>query len=412
MCLQGKNSLFVTTTYSIININQLKTFKEMKKFLLSVVTLLSVTMISAQAQTKAVLGDLDGDGKVTVDDITTLIDYYLNPQPVEPAETVFEEPSTAWGTPLATVKNAMADYEQVNEADEDGLLTLTYMGKDNALTYTYTFLNDQLVGSSALVGNVTMEQVDAQLQNTYTPVIQSDTLNAYLSEDGATVVFVSPMEYGNTVYFNVQYYDYNALYPDTQFYLPYLGFGSEREAVKDTLTAWGYGEPYVDNEGDAEYEYSLMYLVSNNQADYYYFYADSVITTPVLSDVQQLFIDVTVEEMSEIFTSELGYTAEGERVIGAEGEEVTVYDFLSPDETIMVTMLEDSVSDESGDYQLLYVLYYPYYSDEEGGEEAKSRTGKAQKLISHVKDAQKMMPAKMVFKAKAFNKIKKLNIAK
>jgi len=382
----------------------------MKKFLLSVVTLLTVTMISAQAQTKAVLGDLDGDGKVTVDDITTLIDYYLNPQPVEPAEIVFEEPSTAWGTPLATVKNAMADYEQVNEKDADGLLTLTYMGKDNALTYTYTFLNDQLVGSSALVGNVTMEQVDAQLQNTYTPAIQSDTLNAYLSEDGATVVFVSPMEYGNTVYFNVQYYDYNALYPDTQFYLPYLGFGSEREAVKDTLTAWGYGEPYVDNEGDPEYEYRLMYLVSNNQADYYYFYADSVITTPILSDVQQLFVDVTVEEMSEIFTTELGYTYEGERVV--QNGATTVYDFLSPDETIMVTMLEESVSDEDGDYQLLYVLYYPYYSDEEGGEEAKSRTGNAQKLISHVKDAQKMMPAKMVFKAKAFNKIKKLNIAK
>jgi hypothetical protein len=382
----------------------------MKKFLLSVVTLLSVTMISAQAQTKAVLGDLDGDGKVTVDDITTLIDYYLNPQPVEPAETVFEEPSTAWGTPLATVKNAMADYEQVNEADEDGLLTLTYMGKDNALTYTYTFLNDQLVGSSALVGNVTMEQVDAQLQNTYTPAIQSDTLNAYLSEDGTTVVFVSPMEYGNTVYFNVVYYDYNALYPDTQFYLPYLGFGSEREAVKDTLTAWGYGDPYRDYEGDPEYEYSLMYIVSNNQADYYYFYADSVITTPILSDVQQLFVDVTVEEMSEIFTSELGYTYEGERVV--QNGATTVYDFLSPDETIMVTMLEESVSDKDGDYQLLYVLYYPYYSDEEGGEEAKSRTGKAQKLISHVKDAQKMMPAKMVFKAKAFNKIKKLNIAK
>jgi hypothetical protein len=382
----------------------------MKKFLLSVVTLLSVTMISAQAQTKAVLGDLDGDGKVTVDDITTLIDYYLNPQPVEPAEIVFEEPSTAWGTPLATVKNAMADYEQVNEADEDGLLTLTYMGKDNALTYTYTFLNDQLVGSSALVGNVTMEQVDAQLQNTYELRIQSDTLNAYLSEDGATVVFVSPMEYGNTVYFNVVYYDYNALYPDTQFYLPYLGFGSEREAVKDTLTAWGYGDPYRDYEGDPEYEYSLMYLVSNNQADYYYFYADSVITTPILSDVQQLFVDVTVEEMSEIFTTELGYTYEGERVV--QNGATTVYDFLSPDETIMVTMLEESVSDEDGDYQLLYVLYYPYYSDEEGGEEAKSRTGKAQKLISHVKDAQKMMPAKMVFKAKAFNKIKKLNIAK
>ena len=384
----------------------------MKKFLLSVVTLLSVTMISAQAQTKAVLGDLDGDGKVTVDDITMLIDYYLNPQPVEPAEIVFDEPSTAWGTPLATVKNAMADYEQVNEADEDGLLTLTYMGKDNALTYTYTFYNDQLVGSSALVGNVTIEQVDAQLQNTYEPRIQSDTLNAYLSEDGATVVFVSPMEYGNTVYFNVEYYDYNALYPDTQFYLPYLGFGSEREAVKDTLTAWGYGDPYRDYEGDPEYEYSLMYLVSNNQADYYYFYADSVITTPILSDVQQLFVDVTVEEMSGLFTSELGYTYEGERVIGAEGEEVTVYDFLSPDETIMVTMLEESFSDEDGDYNLVYVIYYPYYSDEEGGEEAKSRTGKAQKLISHVKDAQKMMPAKMVFKAKAFNKIKKLNIAK
>ena len=367
----------------------------MKKFLLSAVTFMAVTMISAQ--TKSVPGDLDGDGKITVDDITTLIDWYLNDGPDKPVvEPVFDEPITEWGTPMAAVKNLMADYQLVNEEDGE----LTYMGTGNAITYRFYFDgNNNLYGSEVLVGMVTGEQIDAQLQTNYMVASQTDSVSYYFSEDGATVVILTPMVYGSETYYSVTYVDYNAIFGD-DIYLPYLEWGAERESVKDTLAAWGYGEPYYDYD-DPEYEYQLTYFVGNYQADSYFFYTDSTITTPLLVEVQQMFVDYTVEELSEIFTTELGYTYDGERVIGEEGEEYTVYDFLSPDEITYASMIEQTVEDEDGDYTLVYIIYYPNFGDEE----AKSRTGNARNLLSHVKDVKKMVPAKMVRTAQISKKV-------
>ncbi|MBQ9363817.1 MAG: hypothetical protein IJT97_10445 [Bacteroidaceae bacterium] len=378
----------------------------MKKFLLSVVTLLAVTMTSAQAQ--SVLGDLDDDGRVTVDDISILIDYYLNggeePDTTEVVvvDTVFVEPITTWGLPLAALKNQMAEgfagYDVANE--EDGAVTYMGTGETAALTYTYYFNNDVLVGCEAFLFGVTGEAVDAQLQAGYNIVIDRDTLKAYLSEDYATVVFMQPIVYGEDTYYSVTYYDYDYLYGGDDFYMPYTEWGTELDAVKDTLTAWGYGDPYREGEDSDGNDY-LLYLVGNYEGDYYFFDENQQ-----LAQVQQLFIDLySLEDMTEFFSEQLGWTYDGERTVGEGDETFTVVDFLSPDENTWATMFEETVNDEDGDYSILYILYYEVYKGgDEEGTEAKSRIKSTRMVSFKGKDLKKEIPAQMIRKAKVSKK--------
>lgn len=362
----------------------------MKKFLLSVVTLLMVTTVSAQDVN--VLGDIDGDGRITVDDITMLIDIYLNddvnPEPPVKVDTVFTEPITQWGMPIAAVKTQMGDAEILNEADG----VLTYMvGANNVMTAQYFFDdNSQLYGSAVLVTDVTGEAIDAQLSAGYIKVSESDTLNLYISEDSATVVMLEPMTYGSITYYQVQYYDYNALFPSADFYEPYLGWGTDRAAVKDTLAAWGYGDPYSESL-EADYYYNVRYLVSNYEMDTYMF-DDNL----KLDYIQQMFVGFDREALQEYMVSELGYQYLGSTEIPVEeGDPIVAYYLATPDGLTMLAMYEEVESDEDGEYTLLFIEYFPTPDDEEGGEEAKSRNGKVLKAALKNKAIAKTLPAQM-----------------
>lgn len=362
----------------------------MKKFLLSVVTLLMVTTVSAQDVN--VLGDIDGDGRITVDDITRLIDIYLNddvnPEPPVKVDTVFTEPITQWGMPIAAVKTQMGDAEILNEADG----VLTYMvGANNVMTAQYMFDdNSQLYGSAVLVTDVAGEAIDAQLSASYVKVSESDTLNLYISEDAATIVMLQPMTYGNITYYQVQFYDYNALFPSADFYEPYLGWGTDRAAVKDTLASWGLDTPYYESLEDSAY-YQIRYLVSDYEIDTYMFDHNQK-----LDYVQQMFVGFDREALQEYMVSELGYQYLGSTEIPMEeGDPLVAYYLTTPDGLTMLAMYEIVESGEDGEYTLLFIEYFQAPEEEEGGEEAKSRNGKVLKTVLKNKAIAKTLPAKM-----------------
>ena len=349
-----------------------------------------VTTVSAQDVN--VLGDIDGDGRITVDDITRLIDIYLNddvnPEPPVKVDTVFTEPITQWGMPIAAVKTQMGDAEILNEADG----VLTYMvGANNVMTAQYMFDdNSQLYGSAVLVTDVAGEAIDAQLSASYVKVSESDTLNLYISEDAATIVMLQPMTYGNITYYQVQFYDYNALFPSADFYEPYLGWGTDRAAVKDTLASWGLDTPYYESLEDSAY-YQIRYLVSDYEIDTYMFDHNQK-----LDYVQQMFVGFDREALQEYMVSELGYQYLGSTEIPMEeGDPLVAYYLTTPDGLTMLAMYEIVESGEDGEYTLLFIEYFQAPEEEEGGEEAKSRNGKVLKTVLKNKAIAKTLPAKM-----------------
>jgi len=338
----------------------------MKKLLLSVVAMLMVTMAGAQELMKVQLAN----GTVlelNVDSIKSIYFEEKSAPEVEPAD--FTDPITTWGLSPAEVKALMVGFTLENE--EDG--TLQYGGQKKELAISYQFdAYNELVYSCVILDaeDVTAEAVDAKIQQSYVLINETDDgTKVYMSTDYETVVFFSAEtdEDGTTYY--VEYISYAYLMSNSTYFTePYLGWGTDREAVKDTLAQRGY-ELYKEYDTANNY-YALAYYGNDQEGLIYYMFDDN----KKLDYVQLLFEDISIEDMGSFMTEELGYTFDGQRTI--EDEDLVVYDYITADGTSWVIMYEEAYSDEEyGDYTILTLAFYENIPEEEEETRAKSRTG-------------------------------------
>lgn len=337
----------------------------MKKLLLSVVAMLMVTMAGAQEIMKVQLSN-GSVLELNVDSIKSIYFEEKTAPAVEPAD--YTDPITEWGTPLATVKTQMAGFTLAYE-EEGSLISLIYEGQKKEIAIGYYFdATNSLYASYVMLSadDVTAEAVDAKLQETNYYVNETgDGTKLYLSADFSTVIYFYAETEDEETYYTVEYVSYDYLYNQGPYFTePYMGWGTDREAVKDTLEQRGY-ELYTEYDNADDY-YALAYYGNDQEELIYYLFDDD----KKLDDVQIIFENISVADMGDFMTEELGYTFDEQRTI--ESANLVVYDYITADGKSWVTMYEKSYEDEEyGEYTLLYLEFYEKTADEE----AKSRLG-------------------------------------
>lgn len=183
----------------------------------------------------------------------------------------YREPCLQWGANKSTVKDFMKNYTISEEKD-----TSLYYRPTMAEAYTaYFFTKSKLRTSLVCIAEsaVSLDSLKKQHRDWgYTPLLSAEINVAnFLSKDKVTQVSI--MRNTDLGCFFIYYIDYkwSMGYDDSQLYeAPFLDWGTERNAVKDSMEVHGY--TLSEDNDDASKKYSLLYNGKiKEQYSMYYF---------------------------------------------------------------------------------------------------------------------------------------------
>lgn len=217
------------------------------------------------------------------------------------ATIIYKEPYTTWGATKIQVKRFMVDYTLYSEEDN----MLAYLGNDQETLIMYAFQNSKLAYVGVVVENTktTLNAIDRQLRgNGYYSVGN----NVYESSDKKTRVSIEE-DASNGVFFI--YYIENNADPTTNSYFeePYLKWGNSKSTVKTAMSNRNYT---ILGESNQASDYYYVAYKGKYKEQYSVYYFDSSIK---LEEVSFTFLasDVSVNEMRNYLSSNLGYTYKG-----------------------------------------------------------------------------------------------------
>lgn len=265
------------------------------------------------------------------DEVDEQIAKANTPSDTETVGKYFREPCTEWGVAKQVVKTYMKNYELSEEKD-----TLLYYKPTVAEAYSaYFFVKSKLRTSLICIGQ-SVVSLDA-LKSHYTDLkyIQMQTADrseaTFLSENKATQVSI--MKNDDIGCFFIYYIDYKwaSGYDDSKYYeAPFLDWGTERSAVKDSLEAHGY--ILKEDVDDASKHYYLLYHGKwKEQLSMYYFDADQLLYqvsfafTQSLNEVRNYVGSISSKMIAEDNGVYYYQTKDGKSLIAVYSKDDIVY---------------------------------------------------------------------------------------
>jgi len=124
---------------------------------------------------------------------------------------LFDEPCTAWGSSLNTVKNWMSNhnYNCFNEETIDGFRCVYYYGKKQEQFVVNLFLESAGIYDAAYIylqsGRVYETEVLGHLRERYNYISTTDDILLFRTKDGKTDVELATQIFGGNLYFVVVY---------------------------------------------------------------------------------------------------------------------------------------------------------------------------------------------------------------
>lgn len=250
--------------------------------------------------------------------------------PAETPSVLYAEPLITWNSTPTQVKSYMSGYNLQKEDTQ----TLVYEGKYKELGTVYWFDQNLLYNSYVAFSSsdVTLEELDAQIQQNYILVLDLSDTKLYMSADGLTDVFLSEQD---DMYFVDYYSDEYLNRPQPYFEDPYLIWNAPRATVKRAMANLGYT---LYSESDLASEYFEQMYVGKNQ-EFMQTYSFNP-TTETLFYVSLAFSDVDLDDLKAFATEEMGY-----EFVGKDGDGDDVY--LTTDKFSYVYIYEKTFSNGS-----------------------------------------------------------------